>query len=98
MIGALSLYKYTSLSQEQIILVVCLCISFVAILITVIVTHEEQLTEKPATSNPFAALVMAIKVINSIFLRIAMFYFLIMISIYQIGIQLTPWKFCSQFN
>ena len=33
---------------------------------------------------------MAIKVINSIFLRIAIVYFLIMISTYQIGIQLTP--------
>lgn len=90
LIGALSLYKYTSLSQEQFILVVCLCISFAAVLLTVIITREEQLTEKPATSNPFAALIVAIKEINSTFIRIAAVYFLIMVACYQIGIQLTP--------
>ncbi|KAK8841545.1 hypothetical protein M9Y10_027167 [Tritrichomonas musculus] len=90
LIGALSLYQYTSLSQEQFILVVCLCISFAAVVITVIVAHEEQLTEKPATSNPFAALLQALKEINRPFLKVAMAYFFIMIGCYQIGIQLTP--------
>lgn len=90
LIGALSLYQYTSLSQEQFILVVCLCISFAAVVLTVIVTREEQLTEKPTTSNPFAVLLQALKDISPPFLRIALAYFCIMIASYQIGIQLTP--------
>ena len=90
LIGALSLYQYTSLSQEQFILVVCLCISFAAVLITVICTREEQLTEKPASANPFAVLLQALKEINAPFLKIAMAYFFVMIACYQIGIQLTP--------
>lgn len=98
LIGALSLYKYTSLSQEQFILVVCLAISFAAVLVTVICTHEEQLTEKPASSNPFAALLQALKEINSTFLRIAMVYFFVMIANYQIGIQLTPFMGSTIFK
>lgn len=90
LIGALSLYKYTNLSQEQFILVVCLCVSFVAIVITCIVAHEEQVTEKSAISNPFAALVTAFKGIDSVFIRISIVYLLIMIATYQIGIQLSP--------
>lgn len=87
LIGALSLYKYTSLSQEQFILVVCLAISFVAILVTCIVSHEEQLTEKPASLNPFIGLYNALKEINRTFLCIALPYFFIMISNYQWSIQ-----------
>ena len=90
LIGALSLYKYTSLSQEQFILVVCLCVSFVAIVITCIVAHEEPITEKSSISNPFAALTTAFKGIDSVFIRISIVYLFIMIATYQIGIQLSP--------
>ncbi|KAK8841500.1 hypothetical protein M9Y10_027119 [Tritrichomonas musculus] len=90
LIGALSLYQYTSLSQEQFILVGCLCISFAAVLLTVIVTREEQLNEKPASSNPFAVFLQALKDISPPFLRIALAYFFTMIVSYQIGFQLTP--------
>ncbi|OHS94942.1 major facilitator superfamily transporter [Tritrichomonas foetus] len=88
LIGAISLYKYTSLTQEQFILVVCLSISFVAVIITVIVTHEEPLDEKPESSNPFSVLWQAMKDINPTYLRVAIVYFFIMIAAYQIGIQL----------
>lgn len=90
LIGALSLYKYTSLSQEQFILVVCLCVSFVAIVITCIVAKEERFTQKAGISNPFAVLVTAFKGIDSVFIRISIVFLFIMIGTYQIGIQLSP--------
>lgn len=90
LIGAIQLYKYTSLSQEQFILVVCLCISFACILITCIVAHEEQFTEKKASANPFAPLAAAFKNIDGVFLRVALTYCILMISSYQISIQFSP--------
>ncbi|OHS96418.1 major facilitator superfamily transporter [Tritrichomonas foetus] len=89
LIGALSLYQYTSLTQEQFILVVCLSISFFCVMLTIFVTHEEPLEEKPSSANPFAVLYRAMKEINSTYFRIAMVYFMAMIASYQIGIQLT---------
>lgn len=83
LIGAIELYKYTSLSQEQFILVVCLFISFAAVIVTCIIACEEQLTGKTASSNPFAALITAFKQIDSVFLRIAITYFILMIATYQ---------------
>ena len=55
-IGGLKLEKYTSLNQEQFILIISTILCSLSILITVIVTPEERLMSKPPKVRPFKLL------------------------------------------
>lgn len=60
-IGGLKLENYTSLNQEQFILIVSAVLCSVSILITIIVTPEEPLQTKPPKVRPFKQLYEAFK-------------------------------------
>ena len=59
--GGLELYKYTPLEQEPFMLMVWSVLSAVAIIVTVIVTPEEPLSEKPPATNVLKQLWVALK-------------------------------------
>lgn len=88
LIGALALYKYTSLTQEQFILVCSIVVITVSTLISCIVAKEEQLTEKPETSNPFAGIVVAFKDMTKPRLILCMVSFVMNIAGYTYALQL----------
>lgn len=87
LVGGLKLYQYTKLDQEPFILVVCLSISVVAMAITIIVTPEEPLHEKPPTVNPFKQIFFALKKMPKPFLRVILPFFFGNVANYQFGIQ-----------
>ena len=87
LVGGLKLYQYTKLDQEPFILVVCLSISVVAMAITIIVTPEEPLREKPPTVNPFKQIVHALKKMPKAFVRVILPFFFGNVANYQFGIQ-----------
>lgn len=89
LVGALGLYEYTNLTQEQFILIVCLAISAVSIACEILVTPEEPLAEKPPSQNPFKTIIIAFKNMPRPFIRIAISYFFAMIACYEIGVQLS---------
>ena len=89
LVGALQLYKYTSLSQESFILFVGLGIVAVSLAISIIVTPEESLKEKPPSVNPISSTFSCFKNYPNSLWRIGIAYFISQIAIYQIGIQLT---------
>ena len=88
LIGALALYKYTSLTQEQFILVCSIVVITVSTFISCIVAKEEQLTEKPKTSNPFAGIVVAFKDMTKPRLILCMVSFVMNIAGYTYALQL----------
>lgn len=88
-VGGLQLYKYTSLSQESFILIVGIILFFISILITIIVTREEPLTEKPESANPFKQMFLAFKNMPPPVLRAGLCFFFAQIACYQIGVQQT---------
>ena len=55
-IGGLKLEQYTSLTQEQFVLIVAGILCSIAIIITVVVTPEEPLANKPPKIRPFKLL------------------------------------------
>lgn len=61
-IGGLKLEQYTSLNQEQFVLIVAGVLCSVVIIITVIVTPEEPLLTKPPKVRPFKQLFNSFKV------------------------------------
>ncbi|KAK8834215.1 hypothetical protein M9Y10_032629 [Tritrichomonas musculus] len=87
LVGGLKLYQKTKLQQEPFILVVCLSISVVAMIITIVVTPEEPLHEKPPTVNPFKQIWNALKKMPKPFLRVLLPFTFGNISNYQFGIQ-----------
>jgi solute carrier family 45 protein 1/2/4 len=88
-LGALELYKYTSLSQEQFILVVCLSISAVCMVVGMLASPEEQLTEKKEFVNPFKLIWLAMKQMPPAFKRVILPGFCSPIAIYQFQVQFT---------
>ena len=89
LVGGLALYKYTSLSQESFILVVGLVIVAISLTITVIVTPEERLKEKPAIANPLKSMCLAFRHMPKPIWMVGIPYFFSQIATYQIGFQLT---------
>lgn len=87
LVGGLELYKHVHMSQETFILAVCGSISFVAMVITIIVTPEERLTEKPPTVNPFCQILGAVKKMPKEFIRILPPFVLAYAANYQYGYQ-----------
>ena len=87
LVGGLKLYKYTKLDQEPFILVVCLSISAVAMVISIIVTPEEPLREKPPSVNPFKQIWWALKKMPKPFVRVLFPFTLAYICNYQYGFQ-----------
>lgn len=87
LVGGLKLYQYVHMEQEWFILIVCLTISAVCMVITIIVTPEEPLKEKPPTVNPFKLILAALKKMPKPFLRVLIPFTLGNIANYQFGIQ-----------
>lgn len=87
--GGLAVYKYTSLTQESFILVVGLVIVAVSITVTVIVTPEEPLREKPQSVNPFKNIWSCFRKMPSAMTRSAIVFYFQQVAYYQIGFQLT---------
>lgn len=87
LIGGLELYKYTKLDQEPFILVICLSISAVSMAVTIIVSREEPLHEKPPPINPFKQIFYALKRMPKPFVRVLFPFTLAYISNYQYGFQ-----------
>lgn len=85
--GALELYKYTPLDQEQFVLVVCLSISGVALVITIVSTPEEPLKEKPESVNGFKQIWQACKRMPRSVSIALLAYFLGQFASYEYGIQ-----------
>jgi hypothetical protein len=88
-LGALELYKYTSLQQEQFILVVCLSISAVSVAVGIIAAPEEQLMEKPKFVNPFKLIWQCIKTMPPAFKRVVLPTLCSPLAIYQLQVQFT---------
>ncbi|OHT00212.1 major facilitator superfamily transporter [Tritrichomonas foetus] len=61
LIGALELYKYTSLGNENLVILVSCIIGFVALCVSVISAPEERLSEKPEVVNPFLLIARSFK-------------------------------------
>ena len=89
LVGGLALYKYTGLSQESFILVVGLVIVAISLTITIIVTPEERLKEKPAVVNPLKSMFLAFRHMPKPIWMVGIPYFFSQIATYQIGFQLT---------
>jgi hypothetical protein len=88
-LGALELYKYTPLRQEQFILVVCLSISAVSVVVGIVAAPEEQLMEKPAFVNPFKLIWQSIKTMPPAFKRVVVPTLCSPLAIYQLQVQFT---------
>ncbi|OHT08252.1 major facilitator superfamily transporter [Tritrichomonas foetus] len=98
LVGGFELYKYTQLEQEQFILIVCLSISFVAMIVAIVVTPEEPLKEKPPKINPFSQIWFAFKNMPKPFIRILAPFSLGCVAIYQFGFQFSHFMGHDLYN
>lgn len=87
LVGGLKLYEYTQLTQEQFILVVCLSISAVAMTVSIIVTPETPLNEKPPKINPFKQIWNALKRMPRAYRRVIIPFTLSYLCVYQFQFQ-----------
>lgn len=87
LVGGLELYKYTKLEQEPFILVVCLSISVVAMIITIAVTPETPLIERPPKINPFKQIWTALRRMPRAYKRIIIPFTLSYLCVYQFQFQ-----------
>jgi solute carrier family 45 protein 1/2/4 len=85
--GGLKLYKYTSMNQNQFILVICLSLSAVALTVSIISSPEEPLEEKKPSRNPFPLIWQAMKKMPSPFLRMLPAHVFAQTATYQYGYQ-----------
>lgn len=81
--GALKLYDYTSLGQEQFLLVVSACLIVFSITITTIVAREERFTDETPKVRPFRQIFTAIRTVPKPFVRTAIPYLLAQTSLFQ---------------
>ena len=86
-IGAFKLYKYTNLSNENFVLIVSCVIGLIALIISVIFTPEERLTEKPNKKNPIHQVIESFRFINNELLDILFAFFFYQIGTTQFAIQ-----------
>lgn len=89
LLGGFEVYKYTSLKQEQFLLVTCLSFALLAMIISVISAVEEPLMVKPPKVNPFKKIWQAFKTMPRPFVRIVAPYCLSFVAIYQYGLAFT---------
>lgn len=98
LLGGLSLYKYTSLDQNQFILVIIISVSAGATILSCIVSPEEPLSEKPPTSNVFLQLWNALKKMPKPFLRVLIPFTCGNINNYQFGVQFSAFMGLTVFK
>jgi hypothetical protein len=89
LVGGLALYRYTGMSQEPFVLVVGLCLIVAALAVTVVVTREEPLRQRPQRMNPFASVLQTLRRLPAPIVRVLVPYVLSQIASYQIGFQMT---------
>lgn len=89
LIGSFGLEKYTSLNQEQFVLILSTAICTIAILITVFVAHEEPLTVRPEKVRPFKQIFESLRDMPEPIIRVLPSYLMIAISNFQLAIQFT---------
>ena len=90
LIGALSLYKYTSFSQEQFVILIGTILSIVCIIISCIAAPEEPLLEKPPNAkNPLVEIWVNLKNIPKPVLFAAIEYLLAQCAFYMHGVYQT---------
>lgn len=89
LLGGFEVYKYTSLKQEQFLLVVCLSLALLAMIISVISAVEEPLLVKPPKVNPFKKIWNAFKNLPKPFIRIVIPYCLSYMTFYQFNLAFT---------
>ncbi|KAK8876622.1 hypothetical protein M9Y10_006840 [Tritrichomonas musculus] len=83
LLGGFGVYKYTSLKQEQFLLIVCLSIAFLAMTISVISAVEEPLLVKPPKVNPFKQIWLAFRKMPKPFISTAPAFLLAFVATYQ---------------
>ena len=86
-IGAFKLYIISNFDQEPFLLMVCLSVIFLALTISIIVSHEEPLQTKPPIINPFKQIWEALKKIPKAFKRIILPFLFAYMAIYQFQFQ-----------
>lgn len=86
LIGALKLYEYTSFNNETLVLMLSCIIGVVSLIISVVSAPEEQLLEKPETSNPFLLIIQSFKEMTkqTIFLALSFAFF-------NLGVAMFGW-------
>lgn len=91
LIGGLSIAKKLNigLSDSQFVFIVGAVLIIVGVVITCIVTKEEQLHEKPKRNNPLKEIYFATKTIPKPVLRIAIVYFFSWMAYYPFNIETT---------
>jgi solute carrier family 45 protein 1/2/4 len=87
--GALKLHEMAGMSQPNFVLVVCLSLSFIAMVVGILAATEEPLSEKPPSVNPFKQIITAMKNMPSAFKRIVIPTLCVPIAIYQWQVQFT---------
>ncbi|OHT11604.1 major facilitator superfamily transporter [Tritrichomonas foetus] len=87
LIGALKLYQYTSMNNETLVLMVSCIIGFVSLVISVVVSPEEPLTEKPETVNPLRLIGQSFK-----FLTRDLGYICAAFLFFQLGVAMYSWN------
>ncbi|OHT14831.1 hypothetical protein TRFO_14778 [Tritrichomonas foetus] len=87
LIGALKLYQYTSLNNETLVLMVSCIVGFVSLVISVAVSPEEPLTEKPETVNPLLLIGQSFKFLNRDLTCICLAFLF-----FQLGVAMYSWN------
>ncbi|OHT08065.1 major facilitator superfamily transporter [Tritrichomonas foetus] len=87
LIGGFKWYQYTSLGQEQFVLIISIILCVISIVITCIVTPEEALKEKPPKVNPFKEMYAAIKTMSVPFKRTIVSFYLAQVAYFQFSFQ-----------
>ncbi|KAK8844230.1 hypothetical protein M9Y10_024439 [Tritrichomonas musculus] len=86
-IGGLGLEKYTSLNQEQFILILSIAICTTAILITVLVSNEEPLTIAPEKVQPFKQIFKSLRGMPKPVIHSLPSFLMIAVSNFQLAIN-----------
>ncbi|OHT00734.1 major facilitator superfamily transporter [Tritrichomonas foetus] len=81
--GGFKIYSYTSLGQEQFLLIVSSVLIAFSITVTAIVAKEEPLTVKPPKVRPFKRIFDAIRTMPKPFSRTAIPYLLAQMALFQ---------------
>lgn len=87
LIGALKLYKYTSLNNETLVLVCSSVIGLVTLTISVFSTPEERLLDKPKRRNPVVLIIESFRTMNKDLFYVLIAFFFQCIGAVQMALQ-----------
>lgn len=86
-IGALKLYKYTSLNNETLVLVCSSIIGLITLIISVVSTPEERLINKPKKRNPLVLILESFRTMKKSLFYVLMAFFFQCIGAIQFALQ-----------